>query len=209
VGPADQGVVAAVAAGALPVGAYPAAATPVLNGASEPVDPAQSTQLSAEEIEKREMTRRELLTYAWGGALVLVGGAVGLGLYGFMYPRFRAGEFGGEFYIPVAELPAVDAGPNAFSSGKFWLVQDDELAPKALYMVCTHLGCLYKWEASKFRFECPCHGSKFSKDGYYIEGPAPRSLDTFATTVNGDIITVDTGAKTLGAPSMESPARVA
>jgi cytochrome b6-f complex iron-sulfur subunit len=27
------------------------------------------------------------------------------------------------------------------------------------------------------RFECPCHGSKYSKAGKYIEGPAPRSLD--------------------------------
>jgi cytochrome b6-f complex iron-sulfur subunit len=29
------------------------------------------------------------------------------------------------------------------------------------------------------RFECPCHGSKSPKDGTYIEGPAPRSLDRF------------------------------
>jgi len=52
-----------------------------------------------------------------------------------------------------------------------------------LYAVCTHLGCLPKWVATNNRFECPCHGSKFEKDGTYIEGPAPRSLDRFRTTI--------------------------
>lgn len=192
VGPADQGAVAATAAAAGVAG-----------------DPELPRELSPEEIEKREMSRRELLTYAWGGALALVGGAVGFGLFEFMYPRFRAGEFGGQFFVPSSELPTSDAEPVAFSAGKFWLVQSETEGPKALYMVCTHLGCLYKWEASNFRFECPCHGSKFSKDGFFIEGPAPRSLDTFATTVEGDTIVVDTGSKTIGAPALDSPDRVA
>ena len=51
------------------------------------------------------------------------------------------------------------------------------------------------------RFECPCHGSKFTREGLYIEGPAPRSLDTFVTALEDDIWVVDTGAKILGAPS--------
>ena len=76
-------------------------------------------------------------------------------------------------------------------------------------MVCPHLGCLYKWVESNSRFECQCHGSKYTHDGYYIEGPAPRSLASFNIAIeNGDVV-VDTGAKTLGAPASESPARAA
>jgi cytochrome b6-f complex iron-sulfur subunit len=96
--------------------------------------------------------------------------------------------------------------PN--TAGKFWLVTTEEGEPKAIYMVCTHLGCLYKWEPSTFRFECPCHGSKFSHDGFYIEGPAPRSLDFFETSVEGDSLVVSTGDKVTGAPAAESPARL-
>ncbi|MCA9911805.1 MAG: Rieske 2Fe-2S domain-containing protein, partial [Anaerolineae bacterium] len=33
------------------------------------------------------------------------------------------------------------------------------------------------------RFECPCHGSKFTANGSYIEGPAPRGLDRFPVTI--------------------------
>ncbi len=166
-------------------------------------------QLTPEEQARREMNRREFLTYAWAGALLLVGGATGFGIFEFMYPRFRAGEFGGEFFVSMAEVPATDAPPVAKTDGKFWLVQSESEGPKAIYMVCTHLGCLYKWEPSTVRFECPCHGSKFTKDGFYIEGPASRSLDTFDLRVEGDTVVVDTGSKTLGAPAVESPARAA
>jgi cytochrome b6-f complex iron-sulfur subunit len=127
-----------------------------------------------------------------------------------LYPRFKAGEFGGKFFIgPESILPDQSAAPQPFTAGKFWLVRTQEDAPKALYMVCTHLGCLYKWVESNNRFECPCHGSKFSHDGFYIEGPAPRSLDSFEISIENGEVAVDTGAKITGLPSAESPARAA
>jgi len=157
---------------------------------------------------RKEMTRREFMTYAWGGALGLLTLQGAAGLFFFMMPRFKAGEFGGVFFIgPESAMPATDAPPEANVAGKFWLVNTTDEGVKAIYMVCTHLGCLYKWEPANFRFECPCHGSKFTREGFYIEGPAPRSLDTFLVTVENGEVAVDTGKKTLGAPSAESPAR--
>ncbi|MCC7129613.1 MAG: Rieske 2Fe-2S domain-containing protein, partial [Anaerolineae bacterium] len=47
------------------------------------------------------------------------------------------------------------------------------------YKVCTHLGCLFNWKDQEVKFVCPCHGSQFQKNGDYIQGPAPRSLDRF------------------------------
>lgn len=159
-----------------------------------------------EDNSQAEFTRREFLTYAWGAAMGLLAVEAGLVSYFFMYPRFRAGEFGGKFFLPPEEIPALDAPPAPEVAGKFWLVDTDE-GPKALYMVCTHLGCLYKWEASNNRFECPCHGSKFSKSGFYIEGPAPRSLDRFEISEENGQVVVDTGAKVVGSPATESPDR--
>ena len=153
------------------------------------------------------MNRREFLTYAWGAALGLLALQAGVASYFFLYPRFRAGEFGGQFFVPVAELPPPDAVPKPYTTGKFWLVTTAEHAPQALYMVCTHLGCLYKWVQANHRFECPCHGSKFTRDGLYIEGPAPRSLDSFVISEEGGQLVIDTGQKVLGRPSAESPAR--
>jgi cytochrome b6-f complex iron-sulfur subunit len=165
---------------------------------------------TAERRAQREMSRRELLTYAWGASLGLLGVTAGVGTFMFMMPRFKAGEFGGDFFLgPESSMPPTDAPPQAEVAGKFWLVNTVDEGPKALYMVCTHLGCLYKWEASNLRFECPCHGSKFSREGFYIEGPAPRSLDRFDLTVENGEVTVHTGKKLVGAPAGESPARAA
>lgn len=177
------------------------------------------------------INRREFLSYAWGGALTLLTLESGLATYQFMYPRFREGEFGGKFILgDSTALPQIGIDPEGNSTGKFWLINTDE-GPRALYMVCTHLGCLYKWEPSNNRFECPCHGSKFNREGHYIEGPAPRSLDQFlveiveggsivATTEDaGDFIAapalpsadaeivVDTGKRLQGKPKALSPAK--
>lgn len=159
-------------------------------------------------VAARAMTRRELLIYTWGAATLALSAASGAALFQFTYPRFRAGEFGGKFFLgPESSMPPIDAPPKAETSGKFWLVNTTDEGVKAIYMVCTHLGCLYKWEPSTVRFECPCHGSKFSREGFYIEGPAPRSLDRFTVTVENGEVVVDTGKKITGNPSIESPAR--
>lgn len=46
----------------------------------------------------------------------------------------------------------------------------------ALSAVCTHLGCLTAWNQELGIIACPCHGSKFNRDGVKIAGPAPRPL---------------------------------
>jgi cytochrome b6-f complex iron-sulfur subunit len=86
-------------------------------------------------------------------------------------------------------MPAEDAPPVKNLDGQFWVSNDPD-GVRAIYRVCTHLGCLYEWKDQTFRFECPCHGSKFYKDGKFIEGPAPRSLDQFVVIMeaNGQVI---------------------
>ncbi|MFQ5611744.1 MAG: ubiquinol-cytochrome c reductase iron-sulfur subunit [Anaerolineae bacterium] len=126
------------------------------------------------------LTRREFLNYIWTAtmALLLVE-TTGISIL-FSFPRFKEGEFGGVFSLGVADqvLPDMDDPPEPNDVGKYWLTQNEE-GVLALYKVCTHLGCLYKWVDQTNRFECPCHGSKFTKKGEYIEGPAPRNLDRF------------------------------
>ncbi len=132
------------------------------------------------------VTRREFLSYLWGATMALF--VVEAGGVTFLYarPRFKAGEFGGQFTLGrVGALPAHDTPPVSYTDGKFWLV-NTEAGLLALYKVCTHLGCLYGWSEAMKRFECPCHGSKFRRDGAYIEGPAPRDLDRFVIQLVDD-----------------------
>lgn len=152
------------------------------------------------------MSRREFLNYAWGAALGVVLVEAGVATYLFALPRFKEGEFGGIFPLGTgSSMPPVEAPPVRNLDGQFWLSNDVD-GVRALYRVCTHLGCLYEWKDQTFRFECPCHGSKFQKSGVFIEGPAPRSLDQFQmaklvggqvveeTTTGGQALTVDPDA---------------
>jgi len=223
---------ARAAAKAAATGAPATPAAPAPKPATPRPTPAKAASVEAPPAETGQagMNRREFVTYAWAAAMGLLTLEGGLATYLFMYPRFKEGQFGGKFILgPATVLPPTDASPQPDTGGKFWLVNTDA-GPKAIYMVCTHLGCLYKWEPSNHRFECPCHGSKFSREGFYIEGPAPRSLDQFIVEVddNGSVATttdsdqgavppavpspsaeirVNTGKRIPGKPSADSPAK--
>lgn len=41
---------------------------------------------------------------------------------------------------------------------------------------CTHLGCALRYNASEDTYECPCHGSKYDKNGKVLVGPALKDL---------------------------------
>lgn len=131
------------------------------------------------QIDTQKVNRREFLNFAWLVSLgFLTVDLAGL-TYLFSMPRFKEGEFGGLVTIgTVAELPDPQAEPENFPKVKFWLSRSDQ-GVMAIYKVCTHLGCLYNWKDQDQKFVCPCHGSQFHKDGEYIQGPAPRSLDRF------------------------------
>lgn len=175
-------------------------------------------QASASKVLAAAPSRREFLNYIWAASIVLLIGEASAGLIWFAMPRFKEGSFGSTFTISPDDLPELASSPNSNTVGRFWIAQPQE-GLVMLYVVCTHLGCLYKWVGTNNRFECPCHGSKYELNGKYIEGPAPRSLDRFymiisfadgtTATTNSDgdpipldgreitEITVDTGKRIL------------
>ncbi len=60
----------------------------------------------------------------------------------------------------------------------------------AMSAVCTHLGCLTAWKPELGIIACPCHGSKFGRDGVKLEGPAPRPLEWLKASISdeGDLL---------------------
>jgi len=154
--------------------------------------------------EKMSVNRREFLNLAWLASLGFLTISLGGVTYLFSLPRFKEGEFGGVVSIgTVGDLPLTDGPPDNFPKTKFWL-SNSEQGASALYTVCTHLGCLYGWRDQEDKFVCPCHGSQFEKDGSYITGPAPRSLDRFGMRVvdvdTGEVLAESTDGKPLPLP---------
>jgi cytochrome b6-f complex iron-sulfur subunit len=105
--------------------------------------------------------------------------------------------FGYEFLSPNAlyEPPQiVDAGkPDRYAPGTVTSDPQNGLyivhGPEGIYTlssVCTHLGCVTAWRQELDLIACPCHGSKFHKDGIKIEGPAPRPLPWLKTWLDDE-----------------------
>jgi len=109
--------------------------------------------------------------------------------------------FGYEFLAPnvlYEPSPIVNAGrPDRYPPGS--VTQDLQSGiyivhgPEGIYAmsaVCTHLGCLTAWKPELGIVACPCHGSKFNRDGSKIEGPAPRPLRWLQASLSdeGDLL---------------------
>jgi cytochrome b6-f complex iron-sulfur subunit len=77
---------------------------------------------------------------------------------------------------------------------KVFIIRAKEGYFYAMSAVCTHLGCIANWKSEDGIVACPCHGSKFNKEGRVIDGPAPRPLPRFAVSLDeqGQLI-VDKG----------------
>jgi cytochrome b6-f complex iron-sulfur subunit len=160
---------------------------------------------------------------------ILVTMAVSLGAFGaaaisFLYAK-SAGGFGGKvdagisltdviaynntnkqpYYVPEARTYLVpfpkDAIPKAKKVPQYQpVLAGMEEGIIALYQKCVHLGCKVPWCQTSQWFECPCHGSKYSRVGEKRGGPAPRGLDRFVVTVSGDKLNIDTGIVIIGPP---------
>lgn len=59
------------------------------------------------------------------------------------------------------------------------LHRDEPRAPR-----CTHLGCALAFDDDEQTWDCPCHGSRYDRDGQVVCGPAvtPVALDDLPTS---------------------------
>ena len=62
----------------------------------------------------------------------------------------------------------------------------------AMSSICTHLGCITRWQEEEGIIACPCHGSKFTRAGDVITGPAPRPLPRLAIWLEKGELVVNT-----------------
>lgn len=74
------------------------------------------------------------------------------------------------------------------SIGAFYLIYLDKNQFAAVDTYCTHSGCQVDYSDSS-AFVCPCHGSRFNKQGEVVNGPATTNLLKYQTKViNNNIL---------------------
>lgn len=140
-------------------------------------------------LDDAEQSRREFLSLLGGGAIAVASLGTAITSVRYLWPevlfeeetRFRIGR---PEEIPVGTLLALpEQRVYVFHAADGFF---------AMTAVCTHLGCLTRYEKENNRIFCPCHGSRFSTSGEVTDGPAPKPLPRLQMTVESGLLVVDT-----------------
>lgn len=118
-----------------------------------------------------ELSRRDFLTLL-NKALLALSGLVGLGglLHYFTSPDEEPNPT--QFDLgPVDNYPLGSRTPINQAQA---VLSHTPQGYQALSTVCPHLGCLVNLEQDGFI--CPCHGSRYDKDGKVVRGPSKQDL---------------------------------
>jgi cytochrome b6-f complex iron-sulfur subunit len=118
-----------------------------------------------------KFSRRDFLNIATNTLLTL---ASLLGLGGLI--RFLSYKFD---ETPPTEFDIGPASNYLFGSRTVLgnipaVILHDEEGIRAISLICTHLGCTIEEDSQGFA--CPCHGSRFDKNGLNVKGPATQPL---------------------------------
>jgi cytochrome b6-f complex iron-sulfur subunit len=134
-----------------------------------------------------EFDRRAFFTKIGLGSLGIVAAGTVVFSYEFLTPNVLY-EPSAIVNVGKPDSFAVNSVTMDVNSG-IYLVRAEE-GFFALSAVCTHLGCLTAWNQDLGIIACPCHGSKFTRTGVKIEGPAPKPLPWLKTSVSdeGDLM---------------------
>lgn len=136
------------------------------------------------------MTRRRFLTVCFAGATAVGLGAFAAPLARYAYPVLKGQVFEKQKIATVAQVTA-DGIRFDYMETPSMLIPMADKSYAAYSLICTHLGCIVKWEAAKRDFHCPCHAGKFDENGQVIAGPPPKPLTKYKVAVEGNDIFVE------------------
>ena len=140
-------------------------------------------------LEPEPVSRRDALGLMslWAAASAML-----LGLFGMLRLPKAAVLSSPSKRFRVSLPETLPAGEAFTPSGRNVALFRDEQGVYAISRVCTHLGCIVK--PTTEGFECPCHGSRYDRDGLVTKGPAPRPLQWLEVKEQGGVLYVDEGS---------------
>jgi cytochrome b6-f complex iron-sulfur subunit len=134
-----------------------------------------------DERPEREITRRRLFQVTGAAACAAAAGGAAVLSADFLRPRAL---FEPPTRYTAGSPEAIDVGQILTNETYRAYVIHSPEGFRALSSVCTHLGCVTRYDPGKQVIACPCHGSRFGLDGEVLAGPAPRPLPGFEITLS-------------------------
>src|SRR5690606_30587276 len=76
----------------------------------------------------------------------------------------------------IDEIAPGEGGVVERGGRKLAVFRDEDGRVGELSAECTHKGCIVTWNNATGTWDCPCHGSIFTRDGKVLHGPARKDL---------------------------------
>ncbi len=130
------------------------------------------------------------------GFLKLLTTALGVSAFGSLaYPLCRfllpveAAVKAKSIILPKSEIPVNTTKDLMIGLTPVIVLNTRDKGFLAFSKVCTHLGCLVRYDKDRQLFICPCHAGTFDLEGNVLSGPPPKPLLKFAVKVeDGNIV---------------------
>ncbi len=134
-------------------------------------------------------SRRTFLSLILGGLGAVTAALAGYPLWRFLLPH-SADDESASVTLKREDLLYETATFITYKGRPAVVLQTSPGQFVALSAVCTHLGCIVKWQPEKNEFLCPCHGGRFSPQGEVLGGPPPKPLEALPIKLDGDLLII-------------------
>jgi len=150
---------------------------------------------------RKEMSRRQFLSYTLGGAGAFMAGGVVLPMLRFAVDPILEKKTEGTL-IKVIEEAKITDEPTEVKfkihqvDGWFesepeltaWISRDEQGNVFALSPVCKHLGCTINWNTGNSNhYVCPCHNAHYAKNGKNLS-VSPKPLDEYTVEIKDGFV---------------------
>jgi len=152
---------------------------------------------------KKEMSRRQFLTYTLGGTGGFLAAMPLIPMIRFAVDPLLQAK-GTSDFVKVVEVDKITTEPQEFKFSKLqldgwysskpnftaWISKDESGNIFALSPVCKHLGCTVAWNTNpEFPNEyfCPCHGAHYTRDGKDL-AVAQGPLDEYEVDIQNGFV---------------------
>jgi menaquinol-cytochrome c reductase iron-sulfur subunit len=152
---------------------------------------------------RRQMTRRQFLSYTLGAAGAFMAGGVIIPMIRFAIDPLLKPKAVVPF-VKVAELSQISSQPVSYSFQTLqidgwieknveqtaWIAKSSAGELFALSPVCKHLGCTIDWNSNPQHpneFFCPCHAARYTSEGKNL-AIAPAPLDEYEVKIENGFV---------------------
>ena len=136
-----------------------------------------------------KISRRTFVDYLLGAGLAAWAVGVIAPVVSYVWPAQKRGPGAQSVSAGKVDEFAEWQAKTVAVNGQPVLVVRTPQGFRALTAICTHLGCIVQWDASRKQIACPCHAGFFDINGRVVSGPPPRPLTELGVAVvNNEVL---------------------